>query len=419
MKRHALVAVATTALGLLVSAQAPAQDSNPAVIFQWNQLAQDTIPSTTGPLALRQYTILHVAMFDAANSIARRYTPFHASVAASSGASMEAAAAQAGHDVLTALVGPSAAYDTALNAKLATLPPGLAAQGVEVGKAAAAQTLAWRANDGIFGPPVPYSLPEIAGLWQPAAPGVPPGLTQVPGATPFTMETITQFLVPRFPELTSARYTADFDEVRLAGDVNSATRTATQTQTAQLFAGVITSTNIFMMWNNVAREVSVSQHLTLLDSARLFAFMNASATDSLLSTVTGKFIYGLWRPITAIRNADDDLNPGTVEVPGWTPLITTPPYPSYPGNMAGVGACASRALEYVLGTDAVGFSVTWIGSGGNANVTRSYSSFSELAQQQADSRIYAGIHYRFDNEVSQASCVKIVAHAAAHVMNPL
>ena len=416
------LAFAACAVALVLSVPpAAAQDTNPAVVIEWNQLAQATVPASTGPLAVRQFAVLHAAMFDAANSIERRYTPFHVQVQSSSGASPEAAVAQAAHDVLVALVpgdGPRAQYDAALAATLSRLPPGRAAQGVAVGRAAASHVLAWRASDGIFGPAVPYSLPPIAGLWQPAVPGVPPGLTQLPTATPFTLQTNTQFMVARHPELNSPRYAADFEEVKTVGASGSVTRTPTQTQTALLFAGTITSTNIFMMWNNVARDATYSQRLSLLDSARLFAFVNASMIDSLLSTQTAKFSYGLWRPITAIRNAATDENAATTADPGWTALIGTPPYPSYPGNMAGIGACAALALEHGLGTDQVPFAVTWIGSGGNGNVTRQYASFSQLAQEEADSRIYGGIHFRFDNEASQASCAKIVHHAYANLMRP-
>jgi hypothetical protein len=232
------------------------------------------------------------------------------------------------------------------------------------------------------------------------------------------MESITQFLVPRFPELTSARYATDFNEVKQIGAINSQTRTATQTQTAQLFAGVITSTNVFVIWNNVARDVTLAANLSLIESARLYAFLNASMMDSLLSTQTGKFIYGLWRPITGIRNADDDLNADTIEDGTWAPLLTTPPYPSYPGNMAGIGSCASKALAMGLGTDTFSFSATWVGLNANPNVTRQYSSFSQLAQEEADSRIYGGIHYRFENEASQSACTRLVQHAYAGVMLP-
>lgn len=405
---------------VLLPVHMPAQaapELDPGVVLEWNQLAHTTIPASAGPLGLRYYAVLHVAMFDAANSITRDYSPFRASVSASSGASPEAAAAQAAHDVLVALIpAQKPAFDAALDARLATLPPGRAAQGVVIGKAVANRTLKWRANDGIFGPPIPYGLPALPGMWQPAVAGGQPGLSQLPAAVPFTMKSITQFLAPRHPELTSARYATDFDEVRTIGSRTSATRTATQTQTAQLFAGVITGTNIFIMWNNVARDVTLAQGLSLTESARLFAFLNTTMMDSLLSTQTGKFTYGLWRPNTAIPGADTDLNPDTVADPSWLPLLGTPPYPSYPGNMAGIGACAAHALATGIGADDVAFSVTWTGSGGNPNVTRQYTSFSQLAQEEADSRIYGGIHYRFDNEASQQACTKLVAHAYATLM---
>lgn len=417
------LASALVIFGLLpVSAPAyAANDLNPGVVLEWNQLAQATIPASAGPLGLRYYAILHVAMFDAANSITNDYTPFQASISASTGASPEAAAAQAAHDVLVALIPgnpPKAMFDAALQARLANLPPGRAAQGVVIGKAAARRTLLARANDGIFGPPIPFNLPPLPGMWQPAAPGGQPGLSQVPAATPFTMKTITQFLAPRHPEINSARYATDFEEVKTLGLNTSTARTATQTQTALLFAGVNYGTNVFMIWNNVARDMTLSRHLSLVESARMFAFLNTLMMDSLLSTQTGKFTYGLWRPNTAIPNADDDLNASTVEDATWLPLLGTPPYPSYPGNMAGLGSCAAKALSTALGTDDASFSATWVGINGNSNVTRQYTSFSQLAQEEADSRIYGGIHYRFDNEASQASCTKIVAHAYASLMLP-
>ncbi len=86
--------------------------------------------------------------------------------------------------------------------------------------------------------------------------------------------------------------------------------------------------------------------------------------------------------------------------------------------MAGLGACAAEALGTGIGTDAVDFSATWVGIAPNPDVTRQYSSLWQLAQEEADSRIYGGIHYRFDNEASQHSCLKIVEHAYANVMVP-
>ena len=423
MKTLQLVAAFCLGVTLQVlPASATAQDTNPAVVIEWNEIALSTAPASAGPMVVRYYTIMHIAMFDAVNSIQRRYTPFHSDVPASSGASSEAAAAQAAHDVLVALIpgaGPKATFDAALNARLATIPKGRAAQGVAIGKAAAARVLEWRANDGIFitTSPPSYVLPLIPGLWQPAPTG--PAFTHLPNATPFTMDSITQFAVPRHPELDSARYAADYEEVRLIGSVNSGTRTATQTETAKLWAALdITTTNLMRVWNNVVRDMTLSRNLSLLDSARLYAFANATINDSLLNTFTGKFSYGLWRPRTAIRRGDEDFNAGTVQDAAWSPLLGTPPYPTYPGNMAGVGACAANALALGLGRDDISFSVTWDPTPGNGPYVRQYSSFSELAQEEADSRIYGGIHFRFDNEASRDACDKLVPHAYSKFMVP-
>jgi hypothetical protein len=395
-----------------------AQDTNPAVVIEWNQVLQSTVPAALGPLGVRVYSMMHIAMFDAANSIEREYTPFRAEVSASSGASPEAAAAQAAHDVLVALIPASAAqYHGLLQSRLMALPPGRAAQGAAIGKAVAANILAWRANDGLAGPASTYVLPIVPGLWQ--STGAPAGLTQVPRALPFTLSTATQYLVPRFPEMDSTRYAADFDEVKDIGALNSATRTPAQTQLAQLFAAVtITGTNINVIWNNVVRDVTLGRQLTLLQSARLYALMNVATIDGLQTSQTGKFIYGLWRPVTAIRNADTDPNPATAGDAAWTPLLATPPYPTYPGNMACIGAAAARAIGLGIGTDTFAFTATWQALNGGPAIQRSYTEFSQLAQDEADSRIYGGIHFRFDNEASQPACRKVAEHVFAKVMRP-
>jgi hypothetical protein len=412
-------AAGLAAIVLQWTAPATAGNPNPAVIVAWNQRAQATFPATFGPTVSRQYAMLHIAMFDAVNSIEHGYTPFRARVPASSGASAKAAAAQAAHDVLANLFpANAAAYRTFLEQDLAGIPVGLRNPGVKVGKAVAAEILAWRATDGAFAPQVPYVLPRIPGLWQPT--GAPAGMTQVPKITPFTLESATHFLVPRFPELNTTRYATDFEEVRLYGSMNSAVRSTEQTQIAKQWAAFeISDTNLWMIWNNVARQVVQAHHFSMLQAARLYALMNVSMIDSLITTQTGKFIYALWRPVTAIAGAADDENSATSPEPGWAPLLATPPYPSYPGNMAGQGAAASKALQLAIGSDEFAFTATWHGINGNPNTTRNYTSFSQLAQEQANSRIWGGIHYRFDNEVSQDVCAKLVAHADANYMTPL
>jgi len=419
MLKPTWAAAAMAALLMQWTAPATAGNPDPSVIVSWNQRAQATFPATFGPLTSRQYTILHIAMFDAVNAIERGYTPFRAHVASSSGASAKAAAAQAAHDVLVSLVPTSAAtYDTFLTQDLAGIPPGLRKQGVAVGRAVAAEILAWRATDGAFAPQVPYVLPVIPGLWQPT--GAPAGLTQVPKIPPFTLASATQFLVARFPEMNTPRYATDFEEVRLYGSFNSAVRSTEQTQIAKQWAAFeIADTLLFSIWNNVARQVVEGHHLSMLQAARLYALMNVSMIDSLITTVSGKFIYALWRPVTAIAGAAGDENPATNPEAGWAPLLPTPPYPTYPGNMAGQGAAASRALALSVGSDEFAFSATWHGINGNPDATRNYSTFSQLSQEEANSRVWGGIHFRFDNEASQEVCRKIAEQADANYMKPL
>ena len=415
--KQTYAALAAT-LMLLSPSIASAADTDPTVVIEWNQKLLATIGGTGGPLAPRWFATMHIAQFDAINSIQRLYTPFRTTVAASQGASTRAAAAQAAHDVLVVLLpANAAAYDELLTQQLAGIEPGLASQGVAVGKAAAKKILEWRLNDGFTAVGPAYKPPLIAGLWQET--GAAAGVTYAPAALSFTMKSNTQFMPRRFPEIDTAAYAEDYNEVRSIGAEFSTTRTADQTQTALLFgSGRITSTNIVVMWNTVVRDMVTSRHLSMIEAARLYAMTNAMIIDGLLTTFTGKFAYALWRPITAINSPLDDLNPLTAPEPGWKPLLGTPPYPSYPGNMACVGVAAAKALALGLGTDDITFSVTWTGANGNPDVTRTYSSFSELAQEEADSRIYGGIHYRFDNEASQEVCPKVVEQAYATVAKP-
>jgi hypothetical protein len=419
-RKTRLAAWMIAAIGLAAS-QARAEHANADVVVEWNQLLQTHMPSSAGLLAPRYYAIMHVAMFDAVNAIERRYTPYHARLRAHPVASAEAAAAQAAHDVLKALVtNPTsqAAFDAALEARLANVPPVRASAGVRVGNRAAAEILAWRAADGSATPPsAPYAVPAFPGLWQPTS-TAGAQLSNFGDFQPFALLTATQYLPAPPPAVTSERYAIDFEEVRQLGSATSTVRTAEQTQTARLFASVGNSTIHFAMWNNVARDASRAQGWSLIDTARLFALMNVSMFDGLQTSHTSKFVYGLWRPMTAIRRADEDLNAATTADPTWTPLLSTPAYPSHASNQTCVGTSAARALARAFGTDEASISVTWVGTAGNANVTRSYSRFSALADEQARSRVYGGIHFDFELEASQISCTQVADYVADHFMRP-
>lgn len=424
MNRTAKVAAVT--ILIIVGAQAtwwPLGAQTPNVVIQWNQLALERYGPGASPIT-RTLAMLHIAMFDAVNSIERRYTPYRLEVQASSGASAEAAAAQAGHDILVAIFpGQAAAYDALLAAQLQGIPPGLARQGAAVGRLAADAILEWRQNDGwpaVITPDPTYVLPPFPGLWQPTPPGNSSAtFTFHPNVVPFAMVSSTQFLPPPPPTLTSAQYAADFNETKRVGSATSIDRTPEQTLMSQVFGGVNTTLGFQHVWNIVAATIAQQEGLSLIDTARVFALLGVSLHDGLETSFTSKFTYGLWRPVTAIRRAGEDLNPATEPDPGWTPLLTTPPYPSYAGNASCIGFAGSRALDLAFGRSDFAFSVTFPRTMGLPNETFHFTSFGDLALKQARSRIYGGIHYQFDSNASRGSCPRVAEWAFAHYMVPL
>jgi hypothetical protein len=425
MKATRLSAV-LVAIAVMLGASAPrASAQTPNVVIQWNQMLQTLFPGAGPGLQLRSLPMMHIAMFDAINSIEEVYTPYLGQVKGSRGAAAEAAAATAARDVLAALYPAQVAtFDDLLATQLAGMPRGLAKQGEAIGRAVAAAVLEWRQNDGwpatqaaVTTPDPTYVLPTFPGLWQPTPPANSfATFTFYSNVRPFAMVTSTHFLPPPPPTLTSARYAADFNEVKLLGSTTSAARTADQTLMAQVHAGVNTQIGFFHVWNRVAADVAQSEGLSLIDTARTFVLLNVALHDGLQTSFTSKFTYGLWRPVTAIRRAAEDQNADTAADPAWTPLLTTPSYPSYAGNVACLSAASARALQIAFGRDDIPFTVTYPRTMGLPTEVRSFTGFADLAQQEADSRIFGGIHYRFDNEASQVYCKKVPEFAAAHFM---
>ena len=388
------------------------------VILQWNRVLMETVrtpgqqPATIMPV--RSYAIMHAAMFDAVNSIDGSYTSYLTDVPGSQNASIEAAAAQAAHDVLVGLYPARAAiFDTELAISLQGIDENRAQQGIRVGQIVAERMLAARANDGWTVTPPAYTLPATPGNWQPV-----PGsatFTHYPSVVPFGILSGTQFRPSPPPTLTSATYAADLNEVKELGSVSSATRTAEQTHIAQLWAGVGTPTNFLFVWNNVARTVATSRDITTVEKARLFALTNFALHDALQTTFASKFYYGLWRPVSAIRRADEDGNANTTADPSWSSLITAPPYPSYAGNMAAIGTSQSTILALFFGRDDIQFQHTWEGANG---ATRSYAGFGAMANEQERARVYGGIHFTFDNVAGQSVGRNVANYIFANVMRP-
>jgi hypothetical protein len=178
--------------------------------------------------------------------------------------------------------------------------------------------------------------------------------------------------------------------VKSLGRASGSTRTADQTEIARFWADGAGTYTPPGHWNQIAAEFSSAEDLSPGENARLFAALDAALADAAIVAWNAKYTANFWRPITAIRQADNDGNPDTVSEANWLPLLGTPPFPEYTSGHSTFSGAAAELLSAYFG-DAP-FSTQSLGLPG---VTRNFQNFSEAANEASRSRIYGGIHYSF------------------------
>jgi membrane-associated phospholipid phosphatase len=380
------------------------------MVLRWNEILCQVVRTdrTAPPMAARNMAIVHVAIYDAVNAIYRTHYMYYTDVVPAPGTSPEAAAAAAAYGTLSQLYPQQKeSLDREYAASLAALPAGAGRDaGADLGLFVARKVLAWRSTDGSTAQSE-YRLKKIPGLWQPTPPAFAPALLPQWGrVAPFAMRPDTRFYPPAPPALASAAYTRAFHEVLTLGGRDNSARTPEQTEIALFWAdgdGTVTPVG---HWNQIAQTVALSRGHTLAENARMFALLNLGLADAGTLCWLIKFHYGYWRPVTAIPEAALDGNPQTAPDPNWTPLIVTPPFPSYTSGHSTFSGAAAAVLADFCGTDQVTFSST---SGGLPGVTRQFTSFSAAAAEAGQSRIYGGIHWQFDN-VEGLTCGRNLGH---------
>jgi hypothetical protein len=399
-------------------------------------LAACLAPTGNGLAEARMYAMVHVAMHDALNAIDRRSRPYAYDAEVHSPASTRAAVAAAARDVLVSVIGELqespdckaagiASVEADYAAALAAIPAGaVKRRGVRVGQAAAAAIVALRASDGSNQPLQDFAYPQGTkpGEWR-FTPDVPFAFAPLWGTVdPFVLADSSQFRPGPPDKVTSRRYAADFNEIKaLGGDdiTTPSARTADQTE-----LGLFWIESSPLAWNRIARNVSARKGLDLWENARLFGLLNLALADGYIGSWEAKYHYNYWRPVTAIRTADMDGNRDTVGDPLWTPLQLTYPIPDYPSGHATQGGAAAEVLKRFFGTDRVRFSNCsfTLAAGQNCNdahpVIRSYTSFSEAADENALSRIVIGIHFRRAVEVGTEHGRHIARRAVTHFLRP-
>jgi hypothetical protein len=384
---------------LVVVATLMATTASANVIFDWNAQADAIVAENPIPNVrhARGLSMLHVAMFEAVNAVEPRYAPYALKLAADRGTSKEAAAAVAGYEVLVRLYpGQKAKLDVTLAAALSGIPDTEGkAKGVSLGRKAAAEIVALREDDGNEAKESyrPHGQP---GVWVPTV--VP---LEITGGLmkPWVMTSASQFRPAPPPALDSATWTRDVNEIREMGGAVSAKRSPEQTAIARFWfvSGPRT-------YNPIARQVAVHKNMDLLDSARLFALVSMAGADAFVAVFDAKYAFNLWRPMTAIRNADLTNNPATPRDASWMPLGTTPMHPEYPCAHCIASSTVAAVLQRVAGDDVGEISLT---SPMAPGITRKWTKLQDYRDEVANARTWSGFHYRFSNEVAKEMGRKI------------
>jgi hypothetical protein len=379
-------------------------------ISDWNEktVAFVTARQVPPPQAERVMAMVHVAMFDAVNSIERRYRPGVTQLLSPATASKEAAAAAAAGTVLIGLYPDAVELKGAMAAYLAAMPGGEAkSAGVRLGEAVAAGVLQARAEDGSEAADA-YRPKARVGVYVPTAITV---ASTWPNLKPFILTAPSQFRPQPPIALGSEQWAADYNEIKALGGRTISKRSPRQTEDARfwLAPGPV-------IYYPVVRQVAAAAKLDLLDSARFMALVAMARNDAFVAVFDAKYHYDFWRPITAIRNGDIDDNPNTERDATWQPIDNTPLHPEYPCAHCIMAATMSSVVEALFGTaDVPEVTLT---SPTAPGVTHRWTNMWALTDEVSQARIWAGFHYRFSTRVGEDMGRKIGQYVVKNIMRP-
>jgi hypothetical protein len=387
----------------------------------------------------RMYAMTHLAIHDALNAIDRRYAPYASDFRAPADSSVEAAVAAAARGVLVATVRkipapfPASCRAAGLSgiaadyaAALTVIPDGAVKRhGIAAGERAAGGILAKRSGDGSDTPLIDATYRQGT---RPGAYRFTPGsaFAFAPGwgrVTPFVLSRASQFRPAPPYEVSSRRYAKDVNEVKRLGGDGVTTPTARTKEQTEIALFWLESSPL--SWNRIARSVATDRHLDAWEQARLFALLNLSMTDGYIGSFETKYRYALWRPVTAIQQADKDGNPATTADPGWKPLRPTPAIPDYDSAHSVEGAAAAGVMRRFFGSDRIRFNAcsrtlpARNACTGSTPVRRTFSTFSQAAHENAESRILIGFHFRAATEVGLAHGDAIAERATDRFLRPV
>lgn len=376
--------------------------------IHWNRLATEITGHALplDPLSeSRILAIVHLAMHDAVNTVDPRFATYAHAETATSGGSADAAVAAAAY---TALRGLLPEHTGQLEAEFATRThlvsdARIRNRGIAAGRRAASQILAMRKDDGAADA-IAWAAGKLPGEYRPTPPDFTPAAFGHWGAIrPFALSSSKQFRPGPPPTVGSLQAAAEVAEVRAIGSAVSTRRTFEQSEIACFWYEASTQG-----WNRIAREVGATQGLDLWEHVRLLALVNVAMADGFIGGFEAKYHYNYWRPATAIRESGESE---------WSNFLPTPPVPDYPSTHTVLGAAAAAAMAHCFGSDYVSFTMT---SGQPyPHIARRFWSFSQAAQENGASRVFAGIHFTTAVRAGYQQGMEIGAWAAENILQPL
>ena len=337
------------------------------------------IAQTPPQILFRVYSLLSVAQYGAVNSARDNRN-----------VSSDAAVASASAVVLTEIftdstVRASIARELARDLETSRTQSRRAERataGKILGEDVARRVIAWAPTVNLIAP-WSGTIPKGPGMWY-SAPGIPPIGIALGKSRGWMLDSAAQFRPGPPLAYGSPAWQVALDEVRRV----ARERTAEQTRIAQKWNAV----DPWAPWNETASAAILRHHLSDAEAARVLAVMNVGATDAVIACFEAKYHYWSIRP----SQADTTIVLATD--------VSLPNFPSYPSGHA----CSAGAFDASLGHF----------------FPDERAEFTRIAEEQAMSRLYGGIHYRFDNDGGLALGRIVARHDVDRerrgaLMNPL
>jgi hypothetical protein len=395
-------------------------------VTDWNEIAVGSVSvGRPGAIGIVDLGLIQAAAHDAIQSYEHRFEPYYAEVPNAKG-SKSAAVAAAVHGVLVGFYPTQATtLDTTYTTWLAN--NGLTGNaGIAVGDEVAARYLPLRRLDpNPLPPPFVGPDPPEVGKWRPTEsfnggppPGPPPSFAPmafpwVGSFDPLTLTGPARFRAPPPPDLTSAKYTKDYNEVKALGALNGSSRTPEQTDIAWFWAD-----NPVAIWHRGMRTLLQKRGASIGNSARLLALASIAAGDAVITAWDSKKYYVYWRPLSAIREGENDGNPDTAGDTTWQPFLNTPNYPDYTSGANNLSGAVTKSMELFFGRDDISFELSTAAVPA-IKKTRHYGGFSAASQQVVNVRIYHGIHFRFADVEARKQGRAVAAFVHDHFLLPV